>query len=966
MKKSTFSLVLCVVLSLFCAKANAQALNGTYTIGASSSTNYKTFAQAVSSLSSNGISGAVVFNVEAGTYSEQVKLGSVNGVSETNTITFQSASGDKDVTITSSSYSDMYGTVTVMGADYVTFRNMNITSGSNAAPAVYIKGKSDYVSLIALNITAQTTTGWSDKTYGVFVYGENEGQSNNDYFTMDSCNVNGGRIGANISGTGYVSQVKQKGARILNSTFDGQHAKAIYMQKEADFVIAGNTVINTTSTTNDFWAIDFVAMRGAVVKNNKIQLNVPTRAAGLYFREREQQDSLAAPTLIYNNEIVFTALGGSSHGIISADDLVNTHVEYNTVLMNSTSAMTNSSAMQVELDSRYPSRMSTIKHNIFQNMVGGYALYVNQQSDISSGDITFANNNYYTSGTILGEIGGVELNTLQDLCNVTRETNSTNIQANFSSNTNLLLTDTTGLISAATEEFAATDITGKARGAKSVPGAYSFGEAVDNEPILMADGYPSFCNIKHSMATMNVRINANGKLFYAVQSDTTAAPSKENVLAANEKEMDADSTYAEILISLVPASTYKVYYVLTNADGSVSSDVVVSDEFSTSALPSGIADFENLTLAVESHVPGNYTAEEEVMTEFYSGDYKFKTYSFAEWATWAFFSYTNETDTSFVDYNVGQFRNVVGAGVEGSANYSVVYVSTMMGITSLFTNDLLPKVIDGMYITNTPVVRDAVVKGDATETAFVTGDSLILQITGVVADAVVSSISYPLADYRNSDVAEHYLLSTWEWFDLSALGAVDEVRFNIVGSRNGSFGLNSPAYFAIDNFGASCPIRDVESQDIGENGLDLSTLVKFTDKNNITYEVIKKDANINVAIINGYVLKVSMAENSGSIVILATQHGKKDYIRIPLSKIITSINNNDEDLTNVWTNNGTINIECSADEYQVEIFTVSGICLAKKIGLAGLNSIYVGKDNKVLIVRISSATSSKTERVIIK
>ena len=48
-----------------------------------------------------GISGAVIFNVNAGTYNEQLNIASINGVSATNTVKFQSASGNNaDVILT--------------------------------------------------------------------------------------------------------------------------------------------------------------------------------------------------------------------------------------------------------------------------------------------------------------------------------------------------------------------------------------------------------------------------------------------------------------------------------------------------------------------------------------------------------------------------------------------------------------------------------------------------------------------------------------------------------------------------------------------------------------------------------------------------------------------------------------------------------------------------------------------------
>ena len=66
-------------------------LSGTKTIG--SGGDYSTFTAAVNALTSQGVSGAVTFNVLTGTYTEQITIGQISGASGTNTITFQSQTG---------------------------------------------------------------------------------------------------------------------------------------------------------------------------------------------------------------------------------------------------------------------------------------------------------------------------------------------------------------------------------------------------------------------------------------------------------------------------------------------------------------------------------------------------------------------------------------------------------------------------------------------------------------------------------------------------------------------------------------------------------------------------------------------------------------------------------------------------------------------------------------------------------
>ena len=62
-------------------------------------------------------------------------------------------------------------------------------------------------------------------------------------------------------------------------------------------------------------------------------------------------------------------------------------------------------------------------------------------------------------------------------------------------------------------------------------------------------------------------------------------------------------------------------------------------------------------------------------------------------------------------------------------------------------------------------------------------------------------VDFYLADYRYADSSQDYIISAWEYIDLSSLGSVDELSFSLSSSDNGSFGMNTPNYFAIDNIG---------------------------------------------------------------------------------------------------------------------------------------------------------------------
>ena len=112
--------------------AQAQPLNGTYTIGTAG--NYTTFTAAVTALTTNGVSGPVVFNVFSGTYTEQLTIGAVAGASAVNTITFQSQALDSmAVSLEHASQATNANdwVVRLSGVDYITFRKMTIRRTGN-------------------------------------------------------------------------------------------------------------------------------------------------------------------------------------------------------------------------------------------------------------------------------------------------------------------------------------------------------------------------------------------------------------------------------------------------------------------------------------------------------------------------------------------------------------------------------------------------------------------------------------------------------------------------------------------------------------------------------------------------------------------------------------------------------------------------------------------------------------------
>jgi hypothetical protein len=83
---------------------------------------------------------------------------------------------------------------------------------------------------------------------------------------------------------------------------------------------------------------------------------------------------------------------------------------------------------------------------------------------------------------------------------------------------------------------------------------------------------------------------------------------------------------------------------------------------------------------------------------------------------------------------------------------------------------------------------------------------LKLHIAGfnTVTDIAVAA-DIMLADYRFENTELDFKMSEWTYIDLSWAQGADSLLFYIYSSDVGDYGVNTPAYFCIDNFGEECP-----------------------------------------------------------------------------------------------------------------------------------------------------------------
>lgn len=212
------------------------------------------------------------------------------------------------------------------------------------------------------------------------------------------------------------------------------------------------------------------------------------------------------------------------------------------------------------------------------------------------------------------------------------------------------------------------------------------------------------------------------------------------------------------------------------------------------------ADFEDLGLKKESY----WHATENGDATFTSQDFTFTHNYNAEWNSWNQFAYSNVKATDFdaANFLEHQYRNVVGKGAKKTKTFGVGFDAGEFGTPRIKVNaSAAPDgvTMDYVYITNAAYTYSTMVNGDAYgNEPFKQGDWALLEIRGIQANGDVNKIDFYLADFRSENASEHYIVKDWKKVNLSGLGQVKELVFNVRSSRVNEYGNLLPAYFCID------------------------------------------------------------------------------------------------------------------------------------------------------------------------
>ncbi len=357
-------------------------LNGTYVIGATG--DFLTFNEAVTALSTFGVCGPVLMNVQDGTYTEQVVISEVIGMNATNTVTIQSENADPSLVIldfTSTSTNDNY-IVQMDGADFFHFNDITFqNSGTSFGRVFEVTGGSSFnhwngnVFRTANPVTTTSTN------FALFYSGAGG--------SIDSMNVFDGNLFENGSYSMYWygdgTTTLEKGTALRNNTFQDFYYRGPHLYYQEDIEVSNNIFTPGTFYTGSIYRLYMVYCDGASqISGNDVR--GMRYGYGIYASNCDAQ--ALNPAQYYNN-------------MIHVGDTNSTSTSYGIYFTGSTNQLITNNSVNLQSNG-VSSRAfyitggtnNKIYNNILSNMGPGYAMYVNNGLSESE------NNNFYAPNGI--------------------------------------------------------------------------------------------------------------------------------------------------------------------------------------------------------------------------------------------------------------------------------------------------------------------------------------------------------------------------------------------------------------------------------------------------------------------------------------------------------------------------------------------------------------------------------------
>lgn len=209
-----------------------------------------------------------------------------------------------------------------------------------------------------------------------------------------------------------------------------------------------------------------------------------------------------------------------------------------------------------------------------------------------------------------------------------------------------------------------------------------------------------------------------------------------------------------------------------------------------------LIDFEEIELGSQGYRNGS-----DGSGGFRSGNGFFVNSYNHEWSSWSGFACSSHTDVTTAGPG-NMYSSIAGSGADNSDKFAVYNYFSGQPDTLWFE---IPQKITRISVSNSTYAYLTMHNGDPFAKKF-GGDSgsdpdwfrLVLTAINADGDPFASAEIY-LADFRFDNNTLDYISNVWTDIDLSQIGFVKGLVFEIESSDTGQYGINTPAYVCVDN-----------------------------------------------------------------------------------------------------------------------------------------------------------------------
>jgi len=381
---------------------SAAPLSGTYTIGGSGA-NYSSFTNAVSDLTTNGISGPVIFNVSPGNYNESITIPAITGSDSVNTITFNGSGISSGGTrIYFSLKSSGSAVIFLNQCSYVTIKNMTVENTSTATTgfAVYPAAIATYLDshdmINQCNIKVAVGTNGQYNVVGLF-------WNNCNHDTIENSHVTGGLFGIYNLGQSSSVSVSYGNSTVINNRFTGAYYNHIYGLASKYGLVNDAYIGNSFDSSKSPYisAIQLSYENGATIRNNITNGNVATYLPIEIDYPNDGFDTI--PFMIYNNMI-------GNFGYIGLYVDCDTIPNMNMKILHNTIDEENNSPSNIMYIDLVASGGVTIENNIMSTNSAIVPFYLSNTT--LPANIVVNGNDYYNLSGVLVSLNGKGFTTL--------------------------------------------------------------------------------------------------------------------------------------------------------------------------------------------------------------------------------------------------------------------------------------------------------------------------------------------------------------------------------------------------------------------------------------------------------------------------------------------------------------------------------------------------------------------------